>query len=198
MKYALSSNFLCLSWPKFMKLGQGRFPIWSRPALLIDLFFWRGLNIVTTILLFKPDLLLIQLRPAREKRGFSISLEDEFTKRRKTWSWTGAWKVKKMTCSSVFCFCAFVSVFVAKKEQVWLIGKIKWEVLRCYCYPVTRPHCPHHPYHPFFSAFYFWRAILEQFVLVVISYSWEYTSILVGVKTPHFASILQNQAHSSL
>ena len=68
MKYALSSNFLCLSWPKFMKLGQGRFPIWSRPALLIDLFFWRWLNIVTTILLFKPDLLLIQLRPAREKK----------------------------------------------------------------------------------------------------------------------------------
>ena len=86
----------------------------------------------------------------------------------------------------MFCFCAFVSVFVAKKEHLWLIGKIKWEVLRCYCYPVTRPHCPHHPYHPFFSAFYFWRAILEQFVLVVISYSWEYSSILVGVK----ASIL--------
>ena len=68
MKCALSGNFLCLSWPKFMKLGQGRFPIWSRPALLIDLFFWRWLNIVTTILLFKPDLLLIQLRPAREKK----------------------------------------------------------------------------------------------------------------------------------
>ena len=111
MKYALSSNFLCLSWPKFMKLGQGRFPIWSRPALLIDLFFWRWLNIVTTILLFKPDLLLIQLRPAREKRGFLISLEDEFTNRRKTWSWTGAWKVKKtdMYFRVLFlCFCVCV------------------------------------------------------------------------------------------
>ena len=173
MKYALSSNFLCLSWPKFMKLGQGRFPIWSRSAHLIDLFFDDGwilwpqfccLNLI--FYWYSWDLL-------EKKRGFSISLEDEFTKRRKTWSWTGAWKVKKMTCISVFCSRAFVSVFVAKKEQVWLIGKIKWEVLRCYCYPVTRPHCPHHPYHPFFSAFYFLRAILEQFVLVVKSYSLE-------------------------
>ena len=115
-----------------------------------------------------------------------------------------------MTCISVYCSCAFVSVFVAKKEHLWLIGKIKWEVLRCYCYPVTRPHCPHHPYHPFFSAFYFLRAILEQFVLVVKSYSLEQVSkfpfclnssesstfMVMKLKTlPHFQLTLSSKMH---
>ena len=174
MKYALSGNFLCLSWPKFMKLGQGRFPIWSRPALLIDLFFWRWLNIVTTILLFKPDLLLIQLRPAREKKRVLNLIGGRVYEEEKNMKLNRRLKSKKndmyfRVLFSCFCVCACGK----KGASTWLIGKIKWEVLRCYCYPVTRPHCPHNPYHPFFSAFYFLRAILEQFVLVVKSYSLE-------------------------